>query len=131
MPKKPSERWRLSFPSMKLVNRNVRPRNHLKTLLRLICSTTENGIIHEGGSNMIDDSVKIGSNVKIGEHVIIGENVEIGNNVVIGHHVVINRDTCIGDQVVINELTYLGRVPAANKSMAHHLAKELDRKSVV
>src|SRR5690625_7443739 len=74
---------------------------------------------------MIDDSVKIGSNVKIGEHVIIGENVEIGNNVSIGHHVVINRDTCIGDRVVINESTYLGRVPAANKSMAHRPAKEL------
>lgn len=67
---------------------------------------------------MIDETVKMGTNVKIGEHVIIEKDVVIGNNVVIGHHVVIKENTLIGNHVTINDHSVLGQTPVSNKKMA-------------
>ena len=67
---------------------------------------------------MINETVKIGSNVSIGEHVVIEEDVIIGDDVTIGHHVVIKKDTYIGDRVTIQDSTLLGRKPSGNKQMA-------------
>lgn len=67
---------------------------------------------------MIDETAKLGKNVKIGEYVIIEKNAVIGDHVTIGHHVVIKENTRIGNHVTINDHAVLGQYPVSNKKMA-------------
>ena len=69
--------------------------------------------------NLIDETAKIGENVKIGYFCVIGKNVKIGKNCVIGNNVVIHEDTIIGDNVRIDDNTVIGKRPmrAANSAV--------------
>lgn len=65
--------------------------------------------IHE--TCQIDNSAKLGKNIKIGAYTIIGPNVEIKDNTEIGPHVLIEQDTIIGKNSKIFKGAAIGVFP--------------------
>lgn len=61
--------------------------------------------------NIINETVKIGQNVKIGSFTVIEENVVIGENCIIGNNVVIYKGSKIGNNVRIDDNTIIGKQP--------------------
>ena len=60
---------------------------------------------------IIDENVKLGSNVIVGPYSIINANVIIGNHTTIGNHVTICENTIIGDSCKIFHSSVIGEIP--------------------
>ncbi len=60
---------------------------------------------------ILDDSVKIGANVKIGAYCCVTGNVELGDDVVLESHVVVTGNTKIGAQTHIYPFASIGHIP--------------------
>ncbi len=60
---------------------------------------------------IIEDSVKLGVNVRIGAYSCVTGNVVLGDNVVLESHVVVTGNTTIGDETHIFPFASIGHIP--------------------
>ena len=80
---------------------------------------------------IIEDSVKLGNNVKIGPYSVISGNVELGDNVVLESHVVLAGNTKVGADTHIYPFASIGHVSQDKKFGGEEVFLEIGERNVI
>ena len=80
---------------------------------------------------IVEDSVKIGANVKIGPYSCVSGKVELGDNVVLESHVVVTGNTKIGADTHIYPFASIGNVSQDKKFSSAEVFLEIGERNII